>query len=332
MIVATNGSRNRKYIGTPRFFCYRERMRKIFCLCCAVFLAGCSGSYDHDIQFIGVSTGSLMSDIESLHFQTTFPKNEHGLVGIASFAKPMDGYRVNATWFSPDERRMPMGRSTIMLESGATIARFSLQSTTDWNPAPFTLRIDVYRPGETEELVSSGSTVFFIGMNQAQIDEYNKEFAAWSAADAEMRSRWEAQRAREAEIVRLAALLVRDNDVEIAARYDIDGNGSEEFFVTSKQHGPTGGGNGVIASVQTSVFSLMSASGSSIVSLENARGGRVLRSGQNVLYQSFPSGDIAVTLLASGTVSIAWNADDAHCAMDVIRDGDRYRVTDPVCR
>lgn len=306
-------------------------MKRVFLAVLALFLVACA-EQQQTITFIGVATGSLTTNLEQLQFRSNFPADEHEIVAVVSLDQPYDGANVQATWFSPDERRMPMGRSSILLESGATIARFSLRSATDWNAAPFTLRIDVYHPGETATLTSSGNTVFFIGMDQSQIDEYLKEFNAWKAADAETRSRWEAEQAREADIVRQAALLLRENDVEIAARYDIDGNGSEEFFIASKQNGPTGGSHGVIASMQTSVFAIMNSSGSSIISLENARGGRILRSGENILYQAFPSSEMTVTLLASGTMSIAWNTDATHCAMDVFRDEERYRATDPTCR
>ncbi len=306
-------------------------MKHVLVACAVIALVGCS-QQKPSIQFIGVSSGTLTTNIDSLRFRSNFLTNEHRILGVASFSAPMDGSSVSATWFSPDERQMPMGRTSIVLQSGATVARFSLQAKDDWKPSPFEFRIDVYAPGDTNVLVASGSIPFFIGMSDAEIREYTEEYKAWQHADATERSAWETKKAQEDAIVRSVALMLKENNVELATRYDIDGDGSDEFLVATKQDGPPGGELGVVSALNITTFALVDASGSSLLSLQRQKKDRVLQARNDVLYRAFPSGEITLTLLSSGTFSFGWEATSSLCTMDVVREGTSFRALEPTCR
>ena len=84
------------------------------------------------IKFIGIAEGTLQTDVQSLKFSDIFERKTRSIVGAVSLSKPMDGATVVGTWFSPDDRSMPLGRTNILLESGATLARFSLANANDW--------------------------------------------------------------------------------------------------------------------------------------------------------------------------------------------------------
>lgn len=132
------------------------------------------------IQFIGMSVGTLETSLDALEFTEKFDTTDHTLVGAVQFAEVLEGTKVQATWFSPDERRMPLGRTTIITESGAMVARFSINSDVDWTPTPYLLRIDaMYGEGEAMQ-TASGSTHFFIGMNDEEITSYHEEFRVWN--------------------------------------------------------------------------------------------------------------------------------------------------------
>lgn len=138
------------------------------------------------ITFLGVGSGTLTSQLESVTFTDRFDPKQRGLIAVVGFRDTHDGMPVEATWFSPDDRRMPLGRTTILLASGANIARFSIASTVDWQKAPYMLQVYA-RSGEGEEAqVASGSLSFFMGLSEKEIEDYRKEYAAWKVEEAEI--------------------------------------------------------------------------------------------------------------------------------------------------
>ena len=151
------------------------------------------------IEFIGVSTGTLTTDVNQLNFKDRFSVKEHDIVAVVSFAQIEEGTRVQATWFSPDDRRMPLGRKEIVTQSGAKLARFSISSAEDWQPAPYMLDVRAM-VGEGEHmLTASGSLHFFIGMDDEDVLEYQEELAAYKKQQEEEIRKAEAAAAAQAE-------------------------------------------------------------------------------------------------------------------------------------
>ncbi len=152
-----------------------------FPLLSALFLAGCSGgpAEPPQINFIGIGTGTLATDVNRIHFTQTFQPTDTQLVAVVSFAYVEKGTTVEATWFSPDERVIPLGRTQIVTASGAHIARFSFASKQPWKAAPFEVRIDAISGTDATMKTASGSLPFFIGMKDADIKTYLDEYAIW---------------------------------------------------------------------------------------------------------------------------------------------------------
>ena len=143
------------------------------------------------LEFLGMSTGTLTTELSKLTFRDTFTITQHELVGVASFKSIADNTKVQATWFSPDERTMPLGRTIQITQSGAKVIRFSITARTNWKPAPYTLRLDAL--GSKGNITTSGSTLFFIGMKEQEIQEYFKEYAEWEKEDATARQKMEGE-------------------------------------------------------------------------------------------------------------------------------------------
>jgi hypothetical protein len=143
----------------------------------ALLLAGCRGAVEKPtILFIGVGSGTLATEASAVQFRDRFSPQEHNILGVVALEKPSDGVSVQATWFSPDDRRMPLARRTIEMASGATVARFSFANSVDWESAPYMLQV-ITRAGEGEEAkTDSGSVRYYIGMEDSEIAAYLKEF------------------------------------------------------------------------------------------------------------------------------------------------------------
>lgn len=150
------------------------------------------------IEFIGASTGTLTTDLKELKFKDRFETDEHQIVAVVSFAQIEQGSIVQATWFSPDDRRMPLGRKEIVTQSGAKLARFSIATTEDWKPAPYMLDIRAMTGEGEKQLTATGSIHFFIGMDDDEVQEYWTEYQAYQDQQAEERRKAE-EAARKAE-------------------------------------------------------------------------------------------------------------------------------------
>lgn len=133
------------------------------------------------ISFIGISVGTLATPINQLTFRDRFTVNDRQLVALVSFEQITDGSEVWATWFSPDDRAMPIGRKTVFTQSGATLLRFTIASQDAWKPAPYALRVDAFAPHKPGErpLTATGSTQFFIDMTEREVGEYRAAYAEW---------------------------------------------------------------------------------------------------------------------------------------------------------
>jgi len=131
------------------------------------------------IQFIGISEGTLATTSNDLEFMQSFEATSRDLVGVVAFSAIADGSTVQATWFSPDDRSMPMGRTSIQTASGSKVARFTLSSQEDWESSPFMLDIRAWHGEEESRLTASGSVHFFTGMTDEEIMSYYEERRAW---------------------------------------------------------------------------------------------------------------------------------------------------------
>lgn len=152
-----------------------------YLLLLVLFLASCAApARKPAIEFIGMSSGTLTSDLNKVEFRSRFDITETKLVGVVSFADVQNKTVVQATWHSPDDRTMPLGRTQIVTQSGARIARFGFARGIPWDSAPYFLDIRAW-PEEDPLLTASGSAQFFIGMKDEEIETYWTEKAAWEA-------------------------------------------------------------------------------------------------------------------------------------------------------
>ena len=154
----------------------------IIILVCALMLASCVQPSEKEgiqpaLSFIKISKGNLETPIDSLVFANTFEPIDRNLVGVVGFSAIPSGSTVQATWFSPDDRTMPIGRETIVTSDAVDVVRFSIAPSEDWKPAPYLLDI---RAWSTDPLrAATGSTHFFIGLDDGQIEVYQKEYEEW---------------------------------------------------------------------------------------------------------------------------------------------------------
>ena len=128
------------------------------------------------ISYMGMSTGSLVTDMAKLSFRNTFSVNDRSLIGLIAYKSLPNNTTVQATWFSPNDLTPPIGRTTQVTQSGANVVRFSIQNTRQWTPAPYMMQVATFDANQKE--TSSGSIQFYIGMTPQQINEYEKAYAA----------------------------------------------------------------------------------------------------------------------------------------------------------
>ena len=156
------------------------------------------------INFIGVSAGTLQTNLDDLNFKYKFEQDEGDILGVVSFKEVEDGSTVQATWFSPDDRRMPLGRTHITTASGAKIARFSLAAPGTWEKAPYMFKVRAWTGEGDAQKTATGSVHFFMGMNDEEIVTYIDDYTAWQ--DEQARKREEAEKKAEAEAASGAVL------------------------------------------------------------------------------------------------------------------------------
>jgi len=183
------------------------------------------------IEFIGISSGTLATDLQKLEFKERFDVTERNIVAVISFSEVAEGTNVQATWFTPDDRKMPLGRKNIVVGSGATITRFSLASKEDWNSAPLMLDIRAQSgEGETAK-TASGQIHFFIGMTDHQVEEYQEEFNAWKEHEKQKREEHERKQKRESQLLSVIQTDLNSPEAGIGFRYDLIGNNKEELVI-----------------------------------------------------------------------------------------------------
>lgn len=314
------------------------RTRLLFIGLC-LFLVGCgvSNADKPSIRFIGVSVGTLETEADSLQFADRFETKDQNIIGLVMFEKPMNGATVQATWFSPDDRRMPLGRTSIDMGSGATIARFSFASKEPWQPAPYQLRIDAMLGEGESQQTASGSFTFYIGMKQTEIDRYLNEYEAWKKVDDEKRAAYEARMQQEQKIVDDAKEMLQAEFASIVLQSDFTGDGMVDYIIgTTKEEEvmpPGGGGPGVLASASVDQFLLREGSGALLLSLQSERRGRKVYTASGAITEAFSdSGPIQVTVLPSKTFSLSWAEKNQMCSFELRLNAEgQYEATKPVC-
>lgn len=320
--------------------CYTPRMRRLlpllFVTVVCTGLASCTTDSPPVISFIGIATGTLVTDLNTMQFKSTFDPQDRNLVGVVGFEHIQQGSTVQATWFSPDDRRMPLGRTSIVTQSGATIARFSFASKDPWVPAPYMLQIDVYT-GEGDSMRSAtGSVQFYIGMNDEEISSYRKEFAEWKTVEETQRAEWEQQQEQFQQL--LATIRQREGfDHSLALlRTDLTGDRSEDYVIadidTETEQAPPGG-PGVLLSATVGRFAIVDHSGSTLLSVNDTDGKRTVSSLNAVLSDILPTTDeIQLTVLPSFSVSLYWPKKTEICFIELDPVAGGYAISREGCR
>lgn len=309
-------------------------MRRLLLLFPLLLLTACASGGQPVISFIGIATGTLTTDLQHLQFRDRFTVTDHQLVAVIGFRQVGEGTTVQATWFSPDDRRMPLGRTQIVTQSGATITRFSFASTRDWEAAPYMLQIDAFT-GEGESMRSAtGSLSFYIGLKEEDIAAYQKDFAEWKKAEASERAKWEAiENAKKAIVQKVTDQVPMENAV-IAFQRDLTGDDREEYVIQESEAGPgMGGAPGVLFTGAVRQAAIADGSGAVLLSIAEKGRKRVIGSNGTVLADDLPKeGDIQFTVLPSFTISLSWTDDEQECFAEIEPSEKGYAMGKKGCR
>lgn len=276
------------------------------------------------IRFIGIATGTLVSDVRSLSFGDQFKTSDREIIAVVGFDEAQDGTTVQATWFSPDDRRMPMGRTSIVMDSGATLARFQLKNTVDWDAAPYMLDVRAWKqPQKNEEpKTASGQLHFFIGLETKDIQAYAQEFSEWKNREKERAAVAALQEKAQAEIVdagrsALAApeaigLPVPDaKNVGSSLTFVLDTVGEEPFAP-----GLTG-----IKDQSVRQFAVLNESGSLLLSMTVNGLEKMFSTASETIDVSTKT---ALSVLPSGTTSVTWQGKEKICSIEFVWNGTAY--------
>lgn len=162
--------------------CWTFRL-SIVIFCIGICITACTPTPQSKptITFLGVATGSLVSDLNTLQFTDRFSANDGEIIGVIGLKEPADGSLAVATWFTPDDRNMPVGRTSLTFASGATVGRFSFASDEKWNASPYMLSVRIYEKDEngSSKEVFKNSIQFFVDMTDEDISVYMEEYNAW---------------------------------------------------------------------------------------------------------------------------------------------------------
>jgi hypothetical protein len=299
----------------------------------ALSLGACTPSSRPEISFIGIATGTLVTDLNQLQFSNQFDRNDRNLVAVVGFNALEEGTTVQATWFSPDERQMPLGRNSIVTQSGAQIVRFSFASKDPWNPAPYMLRIDAWKDPDTM-LASSGSLSFYIGMTDKQIADYRKEFSEWLSVEAAKRADWEQEQAEFQQLLARVRNELGFSDSAVGLRSDLTGDKQEDYVIvdTEESLGPNTSA-GVLFSKDVTQAAVVDHSGSVLFSLVQIGSKRVASNDQAVLTENIPRGaTLHLSVLPSSAISLYWPMSEQVCYAEFELENGRYALSREGCR
>lgn len=276
-------------------------------------LCSCKGQpVAPEINFIGIGTGTLATDIAQIQFSQTFRRTDKELVAVVSFAHVAQGTEVQATWFSPDERTIPLGRSTIMTESGAHVARFSFASRVPWEPSPYQLRIDAMQGEGNAKQAASGTLSFFIGMKESDIQNYREEYTAWQKREQEVIAAITAEEEAKKILTDAARGMLGTPVAQIVLEDDFTGQGKKEYVIvgqdTEESMLPGGATPGVLYAGSGPGFVIMNGSGETLlVAGERKSGKKIIRTHAVTLVNTIPKdADLQLAVLPSSLLSLTW--------------------------
>ena len=284
----------------------------------ALMLGACAPATQKPfIDFIGISSGTLSTNLDELDFTDSFDVIQRNIVAVVSFSEVAAGTNVQATWFTPDDRRMPLGRKNIIVESGATIARFSLASKEDWTPAPFMLDIRAQSgEGETAK-TASGQIHFFVGMKEDQIDEYKEEFEAWKEHEEIKRKEYERKQQHENQLLLGVQTHLNAPEAGIGFRFDLTGDTDEELIIIDPMpeepfFGATA--TGAVFSADVDQISIIDQSGSTIFSLKQEGGDHLVYGIQGSLGASVNTNEQVHANVFENAVELRWEEKKEACS------------------
>ncbi|HCI03886.1 MAG: hypothetical protein QF755_01875 [Candidatus Peribacteraceae bacterium] len=283
----------------------------------ALFVVSCGPKTEQaEITFLGISSGTLKTPLNELAFKDKFNIDETNLVAVVAFGESVDETDVQATWFSPDDRRMPLGRKSITMESGATIARFSFATRDEWQKSPFMLDIRT-KTGEGEESkTSSGQLHFFVGLEEKQIVAYNDEYNAYKEHEADKRKMYALKKEKEEKAKTIALARLGGSVADIGHRYDVNGDGQEELIIIDPPSDEPFMGateTGAVFSADVKKFSISNLSGSTVLETIEEGGEIIMHGVQGPLATSFKEGKEIHLVLYPDSVTIEWDDKELVC-------------------
>lgn len=283
----------------------------------ALFIVSCGPKPEQaEITFLGIASGTLKTPLNDLAFKDRFEVDENKLVAVVAFGESVDETDVQATWFSPDDRRMPLGRKSITMESGATIARFSFATNDEWQNSPFMLDIRT-KTGEGEEAkTSSGQLHFFVGLDEKQIVAYNDEYSAYKEHEAQKRRMYAQKQEKEEKAKTIAMARLGGSVADIGHRFDVNGDGEEELIIIDPPSDEPFMGateTGAVFSADVKKFAITNLSGSTVLETIEEGGEIIMHGIQGPLATSFKAGSEIHLVLYPESVTIKWEENDSVC-------------------
>ena len=308
--------------------------KSLLLLTAALFLGACSPEVKPVIQFIGMAEGNVQSDISKLAFAERFDKTQHELLALVAFSTIQDGTTVEATWFSPDDRSMPLGRTTVVTQSGATIARFTLASREDWQPAPYMLQVRAMK-GEGDNMVTAtGSLQFFIGMADEEVEDYKEDYFTWQQQSRQMNAAIIEQDALQNSLLEKAKEVLDGDHVSFAGHTDVIGSADPEYVfvdITGISGSVPATSPSVILDGTVHQFLVLNGSGTELISMTGNRN-KYVQLNDEELFTFQTDEAVHVSVLTTGTWIFTWTQDEKSCSREMRKEQDAYSVTEVHCR
>ncbi len=306
-------------------------------VCTSLSLSACKGTpvaWKPEIVFLGIATGSLATPVDRLHFRNYFAANDRELVAVVAFKEPMDGMKVQATWFQPDDRNAPLGRSIVTTQSGAAVARFSFASREDWQSTPFMLWIDAEATRGKTVRTATGSLHFFMNVSPTKAEAYRREYLMYKSMEAKQIEKYQEQYAKEQQMIERLKTTLQDENLQMAGQTDLNDDGLPEYIIIStEQPSPPSSMPGLIASASTKAFALTNQSGALFLAFhkEGPRNFLTSNSGAIAAQLPPPGTDITFHLLASKTIVMAWESKMKRCISELAWENPNYSLRSEQC-
>lgn len=285
----------------------------------AMLLTACTRTAGPRIAFLGMSTGSLLQPAETLAFTDAFRTTDRELLGVVNLDRPADGGRVVGQWYMPDDRSPPVGQSAVALQSGATLARFSFASRTDWQAGPRMFKAFVYDEDIAADPdarpVASGSLHFFIGMTPEEIARYGAAYTEWQRRDREKRSAIHVESVHEERILQWMRDALDAPEAILGARWDLTGDELPEYVVLDTRGLPPLEMTEfpIILSQPVRTFALANHTGEMVIGIREKKGKRELIEGKQSIAELPLKESAMVTLIAPSELLVTSTINEAVC-------------------